>query len=314
MQSKSGSVGQERTGQLPLVSIVVLTFNSAATVRETLDSLLHQKYPELEIIICDDGSRDSTVEIIRAWRDLCHADFKRIEIIANAENRGICRNLNAGYATAVGEWIKPIAGDDIILPGAIRRYVDFALAGSAGVIFSPVQTFSEANPLGAGGGKVLPSAENIALICGDPAKLLKILRLRNMILAPGVFFRRADYEAVGGVDLRFVHLDDWPMWINFLVHGKFFAWLPEVLVAYRLGDTISVSKNSTAINPDFLQDHVTFYENYQIGYINIFHRWDRILEVSRFKLAKNALRAYPRFYKFTGVLRFLSPVYFLRRN
>lgn len=314
MQSKTGSVTREYTEQLPLVSIVVLTFNSAVTVRETLDSLLHQQYSELEIIICDDGSRDSTVKIIEGWRDQHRADFKRIEIIASTENRGICRNLNAGYAAAAGEWIKPIAGDDIILPGAIRRYVDFALAGSAGVIFSPVQTFSQANPLGTGGGKVLPSAENIALICGDPAQLLKILRVRNMILAPGVFFRRADYEAVGGVDLRFVHLDDWPLWINFLAHGKFFAWLPEILVAYRLGNTISVSKNSTAINPDFLQDHVTFYENYQIGYINIWHRWDRILEVSRFKLAKDALRGYPRFYKFTGVVRFLSPLYFFRRN
>lgn len=314
MQNKSGSVGREDRERLPLVSIVVLTFNSAVTVRETLNSLLNQNYPELEIIICDDGSRDSTVKIVEEWCKQHRAAFNRVEVIVSTKNRGICRNLNAGYTSAVGEWIKPIAGDDIILPGAIRRYVDFAQVGSAAVIFSPVQTFSEAYPLGAGGGAVLPSAENIALISGESVSLLKTLRVRNMILAPGVFFRRADYVEVGGLDLRFVHLDDWPMWINFLVHGKTFAWLPEILVGYRLGDTISVSKNSTAINRDFLQDHVTFYENYQIGYINIWHRWDRILEVFRFKLAKDALRGYPRFYKLTGVLRFLSPLYFFRRN
>lgn len=312
MQSKSENTVRENSD--PLVSIVLMTFNSASTVRETLESLLHQQYGELEVILCDDGSKDGTVKIMEEWRDLHSSDFRRIEILASDENRGICRNITVGYAAAAGEWIKPIAGDDIVLPGAIRRYVEFSKTVEASVIFAPVRTFSTSQPFSTGGGKVLPSEDSVALIAGDQAQLLKKLRVRNMILAPGVFFKRADYLEIGGIDLRFVHLDDWPLWINFLEKGKTFAWLPEVLVAYRLGDTISVSKNATGINRDFLLDHVTFYENYQIGYINNWHRWDRILEVFRFKLAKGVLRPYPRFYKLTGVLRFLSPLYFFRRS
>lgn len=314
MESNSALILKENSAKLPLISIVVLTFNSASTVKETLDSLLLQEYAELEVIVCDDGSRDDTVEVLEKWRSLHHVNFRRVEILASLENRGICRNVAAGYAAAAGEWIKPIAGDDVILPGAIQRYVDHAMAGKASVIFSPLRTFSACHPLSEGGGETLSLPGEAAIIEGDQAHLLEKLRVRNIMPAPGMFFKRADYLEIGGVDLRFVHLDDWPMWINFLSHGKNFSWLPEVLVAYRIGDSISVSKNSTAVNRDFLQDHVTFYENYQIGYINIWRRWDRILEVWRFKLAKDLLRKYPRIYKLTGALRFLSPLYFFRCN
>lgn len=314
MQTELGNVTQEKPGSTPLVSIVVVTFNSAATVRETLDSLLQQRYVNLEIILCDDGSKDSTVSLMTKWRDLNHTLFKRIEILASPANQGICKNLNAGYGASRGDWVKPIAGDDILLPGAIPRYVEHALRGTASALFAPVQAFRGNNSGSAGNDRVLPSPESAALISGDQTRLLEILRVRNIIAAPGVFFNRADYVSIGGLDLRFKHLDDWPMWINFLQNGKSLVSLPDILVAYRLGDTISVSKNATSINRDFLQDHVTFYENYQVGHLNIWRRWDRMLEVFRFKLAKDTLREYPRIYKFTGVLRFLSPLYFFRRQ
>jgi alpha-1,3-rhamnosyltransferase len=296
----------------PLVSIVVLTYNSAATVIETLDSLLLQDYPALELIVTDDGSIDHTISIVEQWLVTHGAAFRRVVVLPAEANGGLCANVAKGYAAARGDWIKPIAGDDALMRGAIARYVDKALSGDYTVVCSQMATFTASAGRGNQFGPVVPTVESATPIAGSPRELLEILRVRNILPAPAVLLRRSDVEQVGGVDRRLFHLDDWPLWINLLSAGKKFAWLPEPLIAYRVSEnTLSASKNSTLANPRFLQDHITFYRLYQIGHIPPWRRWDRMLEIFRFKLAKGVLRGYPRIYTATGVLRFLSPIYLL---
>ena len=302
------------TAPLPLVSIVVLTYNSSATVVETLDSLLKQNYLSLEVIVSDDGSKDNTVAVVREWMDSHGSAFERIELVCAASNGGVCSNVAQGYAAARGEWIKPIAGDDMIMPGAIPRYISKALEGDYSLVISQMRTFTPSSENQNVYGKVVPSQATARQIGLPSHHLLKMLRVRNMLPAPAVLLRRADFEMAGGIDRRFFHLDDWPLWVNLLAKGKSFAWLPEPLVAYRVSEaTLSASKNSTSANPLFLQDHVTFYQHYQVGRLGPWRRWDRLLEIFRFKLAKGALRRYPRIYLATGVLRFMSPIYVVER-
>lgn len=297
-----------------LVSIVVLTFNSAETILETLASLLHQNYPALEVIIADDGSKDLTIAVVTEWISANGGNFERIEVIQAEINGGICANVARGYAVARGKWIKPIAGDDMLLGGAIRRFMEIASDNDCSVIVSQMKTFKKSSHVGNVFGEVMPSPEDAKAIQSDTLDLLKILRVRNVLPAPSVMLKKEDFENVGGIDRRFFHLDDWPLWINLLLHEKKIVWLPEPLVAYRVSEnSISASKNSTLVKPEFLQDHITFYENYQVGHLPMFAHWDRMLEIFRFKMAKNALRKYPRFYTATGILRFLSPIYIKRR-
>ena len=81
----------------PLVSIVTPTYNQAAFLRETLNSVLAQTYPRVEYIVLDDGSTDATAEILRQER--------RLTIAETHHNMGQARTVNKGWALARGKYI-----------------------------------------------------------------------------------------------------------------------------------------------------------------------------------------------------------------
>lgn len=298
----------------PLVSIIVLCYNSSETVQETLDSLLVQDYPAVEIIISDDGSTDDTAAVVEVWKEKHQQQFRRVVFLASASNQGICANVSKGYAEAAGEWIKPIAGDDFILPGAIAQYMELAISENHAVIISKMIPFNDASQFDMETDKVIPFAEDIEIIKDKPENLLSALRMKNIIPAPAILLRRSDYEAVGGIDRAFFHLDDWPLWINLLEAGKTFGWLPQPLIAYRISlNAVSAAGNATGVNRQFLRDHHIFYRKYQLGSLGNLQRWDKVLEMWRFELASGKLRSYPRLYKMTGIVRLLSPLYLLAR-
>ena len=108
-----------------LVSVVVITYNSEKYVIETLESIYAQTHKDLELIISDDHSTDNTVGICRQWCNLHKERFSDVEIIESAVNTGIAPNANRGYSLARGEWIKGIAGDDLLMPDCIEQYLAF---------------------------------------------------------------------------------------------------------------------------------------------------------------------------------------------
>ena len=113
--------------KLPLVSIAVVTYNSSKTVLETLDSIKEQTYPNIELIISDDCSKDNTVELCRGWVEKNKGRFVRVEILTVETNTGVSANFNRADAASRGEWGKPIAGDDLLLPNAIQEYVNYII-------------------------------------------------------------------------------------------------------------------------------------------------------------------------------------------
>lgn len=289
----------------PLISVVVLTYNSAATVQETLDSLTQQDFSSMEVLVCDDGSTDSTQKIVQTWLEGHEHLFQRAILIPSPVNEGICGNLEKGYSAARGEWLKPIAGDDLLEPQAMRRFAAAAEGSNHDVIVSLLKTFGDNSRTDS----VLPSLKDLQLITGPSDYIGVELRTRNPIPAPGVLIRRRAYEAVGGIDRSYRHLDDWPLWVKFVEAGKSFEVLQEVLVRYRVSAaSISNSQLATSINKDFIQDLVTFYKSYQRQFLSPVHRWDRYIEIFRWKLAKELLRPYPNLYKATRLLHALSPV------
>ena len=110
---------------LPLVSVPVITYNSAKTVIETLDSIKAQTYQNLELIVSDDCSTDNTVEVCQKWIEENKSRFVRTEVVTVEKNTGVAGNLNRAEAACRGEWIKPIAGDDVLLPNCIQDCIDY---------------------------------------------------------------------------------------------------------------------------------------------------------------------------------------------
>src|SRR5262249_46829811 len=125
--SPSGQSADSPAG--PLVSIVVPVFNGADYLRVSLDSILSQSYPNIEVLVMDDASTDTTPEILAGYGD-------RIHVRRQSTNRGIYGNANDGIALARGEYIAVYHGDDIYDRRIVEREVAFLESHpQAGAVF-----------------------------------------------------------------------------------------------------------------------------------------------------------------------------------
>lgn len=104
--------------QKGLVSIVVPTYFSESYLEKCLDCLVHQTYPEVEVIICDGDSRDGTLAVIEKYER--KYDFVRC---LRMENRGVSASRNAGIEAAKGEYLEFVDSDDFLLPTACETMV-----------------------------------------------------------------------------------------------------------------------------------------------------------------------------------------------
>lgn len=106
------------SGVAPLTSVIIPTYNAGRFITLTVDSVLQQTLPDLELIVIDDGSADDTLEKVRAYRD------GRIHIIEQPHQGGPVA-LNAGLNIARGEYVAFLDHDDIWLPNKLERHAKF---------------------------------------------------------------------------------------------------------------------------------------------------------------------------------------------
>jgi glycosyltransferase involved in cell wall biosynthesis len=104
----------------PKISVIVPIYNQAQFIRETVDSVLGQGYPNLELVLSDDGSTDGTTDILRAY---AASEPDRVKVVASEENTGIAGAFNRALAAHTGEYIAWLGGDDVMLPGKLDRQV-----------------------------------------------------------------------------------------------------------------------------------------------------------------------------------------------
>jgi glycosyltransferase involved in cell wall biosynthesis len=91
----------------PLISVVLPVYNVEKYIKECMDSILNQTIQDFEILVIDDCSTDSTLDIIDSYSD------DRIKIIKKKDNKGLIDSLNIGFKTAKGKYIARVDGDDI---------------------------------------------------------------------------------------------------------------------------------------------------------------------------------------------------------
>ena len=125
---------------MPRVSVIMPAYNSEKYIAEAIESVLKQTYSDFEFIIIDDGSIDSTADIIQKYAD------NRIRFLKNETNAGIVYTLNKGIAAAHGEYIIRMDSDDISLPERFQKQVSYmdlhpelAVCGANMVFFGDVQ-------------------------------------------------------------------------------------------------------------------------------------------------------------------------------
>lgn len=108
----------------PLVSVLIPAYNHENYVQETINSIINQTYQNIELIICDDGSKDSTWNKIKELEEKCKKRFTNV-YFETKENEGTCKTLNKMIGKSNGEYIYIIASDDISKPLAIEKEVNF---------------------------------------------------------------------------------------------------------------------------------------------------------------------------------------------
>ena len=217
-----------------LVSIPVITYNSANTVIETLESIKSQTYPNLELIISDDCSMDNTVAICRKWIEQNKERFARVKLITAEKNTGVSANFNRAEATCYGEWIKPIAGDDLLMPNCVQDCMDY-IAGHQDTTY----LFGIQKAFGAEVEyceKISGNFDYSFFSLASEQQLHRLIFEDNCMPATTVFYNRERAQQIGVKnDERIPLLEDWPKWINLLRAGVKFHFIDKVLVKYRVG-------------------------------------------------------------------------------
>lgn len=207
----------------PLVSIIVITYNSAKYVLETLESAKVQTYKNIELIISDDCSADNTVELCQAWLKINKDRFVRAILLTAEKNTGITSNCNRGLYAARGGWIKLIAGDDTLEPNCIFTYVDHINKNPNIKVFHSrhtayLDTFSETNKQIVS----LPQKVVISRLVSNINDQKKIILLNNYISAPSVLICRDVLIEIGGFDEDIQMVEDWPLWMK-LSNGNYYV-------------------------------------------------------------------------------------------
>lgn len=222
----------------PLVSVAVVTYNSSKTVLETLDSIAGQTYQNLELIVSDDCSTDDTVEICREWIEAHKDRFVRTELLTVDKNTGVSANLNRAEDSCRGEWVKDIAGDDVLLPNCIEIYVDYVKEHPKAVyVFAKVEVFGgdeeERRHL-----ETFYSLEKDFFEWSIEEQYDYLTLEGNHIPAATAFYNRGRVINLSiRNDERIPFQEDKPKWINCLKKGVRFDYIDRETVKYRQSDS-----------------------------------------------------------------------------
>ena len=220
----------------PLVSIVVITYNSSKYVLETLESAKAQTYDNIELIISDDGSTDETIEICKDWLDKNRERFKYSKLITVQINTGIPANCNRGVSASSGEWIKTIAGDDMIHKDCIENYLRFILqeTNNTHFIYSNVIKIDSKSEI------VKEHTENyeefnVSFSNLSPEKQFNFLvNEHNKVWAATWMFSKILYNKVGGFNEKYRCFEDRPFLIEATRLGYKLNFLSTTGSYYRI--------------------------------------------------------------------------------
>lgn len=205
------------------ISLVTPCYNSAATIDETIRSVLDQEGVDFEYAVMDGGSTDGTVDIIRKYEP-------RLAWWASERDRGQVDALNKSFPRLTGDVIGFLNADDALLPGALRAVHDaFAARPDADLVQGGIEWIDfEGRPLGSH--------------CGDIGSLGDILDIYRVWwggrqwVQPEVFYRRALQERVGAFDERYDLAFDFDFWVRCFRAGARVARIGTPLVRFRRHD------------------------------------------------------------------------------
>ncbi|MEG0933743.1 MAG: glycosyltransferase [Lachnospiraceae bacterium] len=213
---------------LPVVSVLLSTYNRARTLSESIDSILEQTYTDFELIIVDDGSTDETRDILESYHDT------RIRILYLKENHFYCYAANQGLQLVRGRYVAIQNSDDIWDENKLQIQIDFMENNKKyGACFTQITLIDQ-------------NGENIDAQYAELAGLYAtsyqtraewmnfFFFYGNCLCHPSAVIRTSIFKKVGAHNLSYCQLADFDLWIRIVAVSEIYVF-PQKLMKYRWG-------------------------------------------------------------------------------
>ncbi len=235
----------------PLVSVLIPLYNHEQFIEQALESIVSDSYPNKELIVIDDGSRDLSFQRASRWREEhSHRFSGRFEVLTR-ENRGVSATLNELFALSQGEYIAYVSSDDYLLRGGIAARLEYLEDNPHKMLV--VGDYVTINYEG-----IIRNKSGIEEYFGGNKQ-----RLRNEYLLSYelIFFwclagpiymgRRELYQKIGGYN-ESISVEDWDFCLR-LLPNKWLGFVDHIVAAYRL-------RSDEAERTVSVQQHIRFNE------------------------------------------------------
>ncbi|HZK12724.1 MAG TPA: glycosyltransferase [Atribacterota bacterium] len=220
-----------------LISVVVITYNSAKYVIETLESAKDQTYKNIELIVTDDASTDDTLTLVKQWLDANKGRFAGYKVVENKTNTGISPNCNRGIMVATGEYIKTLAGDDLLLNNCIEDLLNYSLKNNLSIAFAKVIPFIDSDNQACVTKLMVYEKLMYELFDLDVKQQYRKLLTGFGMYAHGLFVKRQFILSFGGFDVEYKMMEDYPFLIKITSMGYKLNLLDNYVVKYRVRST-----------------------------------------------------------------------------
>lgn len=236
----------------PLISVVVITYNSSKYVLDTLESVKKQDYSNIELIVSDDCSTDDTFDICKKWVDENKSRFGRAVVVQTEKNGGICVKYNRGLREVQGEWVKYIAGDDILLPNCISTFVSSCATCNDKIMLCGIIGFSNSDM--SESERVIHSSFDELTVRGQEKYIVK----RDTFMSgPTLFLETQTLRKLGGFEECYPFIEDYPLCMKYLSQGYHIHVVNDYLIRYRVYPE-SVSRSNSRFATSIF-DAIYFY-------------------------------------------------------
>jgi glycosyltransferase involved in cell wall biosynthesis len=210
----------------PLVSIVTPSFQQGAFLERTIASVLNQRYPRLEYRVCDGGSTDSSLSVLKQYE-------ARLTSWSSERDSGPASAVNRGFSQSQGEIMAWLNSDDLLMPGVLHFVADyFHHHPEVDVLYGHRVVIDDRD--WEVGRWVLPRHDGEMLLWAD------------FVPQETLFWRRELWEKVGGgLDESYQFAFDWELLLRFQKAGAHMVRLPRFMGCFRVHDA---QKSTTEIN------------------------------------------------------------------
>ncbi len=208
----------------PKISLIIPSFNAGCTIERTIQSVVKQSYPNLELILVDGASKDGTMSLVEKYA----SHFARI---ISEPDHGQANAINKGFRLATGDIFGWLCADDELAPGALDHVAECLgknpqatlLTGGCGRIFS----------------------DGTRVVTEPQPHLWQRIAYQNGIEQPSTFWRASLHKTAGEIDESYHFAFDWDWWNKLKISGAQLITTPQVLSHYYFSDQ---NKTSTGGN------------------------------------------------------------------